>query len=55
MKQNNTKRAGGARKNRSYDNEFYIEKGEYLLAYYTDDSHDLESWNAKPPYDDVKL
>jgi hypothetical protein len=46
-----TERAGGARKNRLFDDTVYLEKGEYDVYYRTDDSHSFEEWNDSPPYD----
>ena len=46
-----TERAGGARKNRLFDDTLYLEKGEYDVYYRTDDSHSFEEWNDSPPYD----
>jgi len=46
-----TERAGGARKNRLFDDTVYLEEGEYDVYYRTDDSHSFEEWNDSPPYD----
>jgi hypothetical protein len=46
-----TERAGGARKNRLFDDTVYLEKGKYDVYYRTDDSHSFEEWNDSPPYD----
>jgi len=46
-----TERAGGARKNRLFDDTIYLDKGEYDVYYRTDDSHSFEEWNDSPPYD----
>jgi len=43
--------AGGADKNRVFDQEIALEPGSYELCYGTDDSHSKEEWNAAPPYD----
>jgi hypothetical protein len=45
--------AGGARKNRIYNNEIELDKGNYLLYFVTDDSHSYEEFNANPPYDPI--
>ncbi|MFH1143324.1 MAG: hypothetical protein V1774_02120, partial [Candidatus Eisenbacteria bacterium] len=47
----NTAPAGGAQKNRAYDNLILLEPGNYLACYGTDDSHAYDEWNAPPPYD----
>ena len=46
-----TEKAGGARKNRVFDDSVYLEKGEYDVYYRTDGSHSFEEWNDSPPYD----
>ena len=46
-----TERAGGARKNRLFDDTVFLEEGEYDVYYRTDDSHSFEEWNDSPPYD----
>ena len=46
-----TERAGGARKNRLFDDTVYLKEGEYDVYYRTDDSHSFEEWNDSPPYD----
>jgi len=43
--------AGGGRKNRIYNREIELEKGDYLLYFVTDDSHSYEYFNTNPPYD----
>lgn len=47
----NTRRAGGAQKNRRCDEEVALPRGEYLLCYGTDDSHSYPKFNANPPHD----
>ena len=49
----NTERAGGGRKNRKFDNEIRLTKGDYILHFATDDSHSWEDFNVNPPYDPV--
>lgn len=49
----NTRRAGGADKNRLFDDEVSLDAGRYVLEYGTDDSHSYEEFNANPPYDPV--
>ena len=46
-----TERAGGARKNRVVDSRIYLEAGEYVLHYRTDDSHAYGDWNDDAPED----
>ena len=46
-----TDRAGGARKNRLFDDRVYLEAGEYAVYYETDDSHSFNDWNDRPPRD----
>jgi hypothetical protein len=46
-----TRHAGGADKNRLFDDLVHLEKGEYILYYESDDSHSFNDWNAAPPYD----
>ncbi len=48
-----TERAGGARKNRLYDDRILIPAGEYYAVYETDDSHAFGDWNDNPPYDQI--
>ncbi len=47
----NTDRAGGGGKNRLYNDEIELDKGNYTLYFVTDDSHSAEEFNAAPPYD----
>ncbi|MBN1408929.1 MAG: hypothetical protein JW956_14115 [Calditrichaceae bacterium] len=46
-----TDRAGGARKNRLFDDEVYLNAGTYVVIYETDDSHSFNDWNSRPPED----
>ncbi len=46
-----TGHAGGARKNRVFDDVIMLKAGEYLLCYESDDSHSFKNWNAAPPRD----
>ena len=48
-----TDQAGGARKNRLFDDDVHLEAGTYYVIYRTDDSHSFEDWNEDPPYDPV--
>lgn len=51
MNPDNTHRAGGAQKNRSFRDTVRLEAGTYLLCYATDDSHGWGDWNLNPPHD----
>jgi hypothetical protein len=48
-----TEHAGGARKNRLYNDLIQLERGEYSLNFESDDSHAYNDWNDTPPYDPV--
>jgi hypothetical protein len=48
-----TEHAGGASKNRLFDDVIRLKKGEYFVYYETDDSHSFNDWNDSPPYDPV--
>lgn len=45
-----TTNAGGASKNREFNDTILLEAGRYTLVYETDDSHSYDDWNASPPY-----
>jgi len=49
MNYNETKHAGGAEKNRIFNNLIELESGKYYLHFKTDDSHSFEEWNSTPP------
>lgn len=51
MQYQNTRWAGGARKNRQLDSTISLPSGDYLLHFVTDDSHSFHEWNAAPPGD----
>ena len=51
MDRTNTKRAGGAKKNRVFDEIIHLPSGQYILYFVTDDSHSYEEWNETPPFD----
>ena len=51
MTRRNTKHAGGAGKNRMFEDVLSLEQGSYEVYYLTDDSHSYRRWNAGPPYD----
>ncbi len=48
-----TDRAGGARKNRMFDDRILLPAGEYYVIYESDDSHSFSDWNASPPFDQL--
>jgi len=43
--------AGGADKNRLFDEVITLPKGDYLACYQTDGSHSYDNWNADAPFD----
>jgi len=47
----NTEPAGGASKNRQYDDSVILEPGKYTVHYITDGSHSFNDWNAAKPRD----
>ncbi|MBN1269584.1 MAG: hypothetical protein JXB04_08355 [Kiritimatiellae bacterium] len=47
----NTEHAGGARKNRVFNNTVALDRGEYTVYYESDGSHSAEGWNEQPPRD----
>jgi hypothetical protein len=47
----NTVHAGGARKNRAFDDEIVLPAGSYTAYYETDGSHSFEGWNDRRPRD----
>jgi hypothetical protein len=51
MRENNTKNAGGARKNRLVRETISLPAGQYAAFFVTDDSHSYKNWNSPPPYD----
>jgi len=51
MTRRNTRHAGGASKNRAFDDVVHLTAGDYVLGYVTDDSHAYGDWNSGPPYD----
>ncbi len=44
--------AGGASKNREFNDRLYLKKGTYRVIYKTDGSHSYSRWNASPPTDE---
>jgi hypothetical protein len=51
MTYRNTESAGGASKNRVFNDTVILPKGAYKVCYETDGSHSYRSWNASPPRD----
>ncbi|HEX9934082.1 MAG TPA: hypothetical protein VGB38_02705, partial [bacterium] len=51
MRYEDTKNAGGARKNRMVDTTVDLEAGRYTIHFRTDDSHAFDDWNAELPRD----
>lgn len=51
MTYRNTEHAGGARKNRLFNDTILLEEGDYTVEYRTDGSHSFDKWNANPPND----
>lgn len=51
MTYRNTDHAGGARKNRKFEGQVELKKGQYIAYYMTDDSHSYRDWNDSPPFD----
>ena len=47
----NSRRAGGAKKNRVCRDDVVLPAGDYIACYATDDSHDPGEWNSPPPTD----
>ena len=51
MTYRNSEYAGGARKNRMYNDIIILPRGEYRVYYESDGSHSYRDWNASPPRD----
>jgi hypothetical protein len=51
MTMRNTRHAGGARKNRLFDDDVMLEAGSYVVHYQTDGSHAYGDWNDRRPPD----
>ena len=49
MRYSKTEHAGGADKNRMFNDVIELDKGDYLVHFQSDDSHSYEDWNAAPP------
>jgi len=50
MEYENTEHAGGASKNRVFNNNVFFPAGKYLVYFQTDDSHSYSDWNESRPY-----
>ncbi|MDZ7260542.1 MAG: hypothetical protein ONB05_00270, partial [candidate division KSB1 bacterium] len=51
MSYRNTVPAGGAEKNKMFDDRLSLPDGNYMVYFVTDGSHSFEEWNDMPPYD----
>ena len=51
MTMRNTRHAGGARKNRVFDDEVQLDAGRYVVHFQTDGSHAYGDWNDRRPPD----
>jgi hypothetical protein len=51
MTYDGTRHAGGARKNRLFNDAIFIKAGKYEVIFETDDSHSTDEWNDSPPRD----
>ena len=51
MRYRDTEHAGGAEKNRVFDDVVRFKKGNYIAYYLTDGSHSYRMWNSSPPSD----
>lgn len=49
MRYDHTEHAGGADKNRLFDDTVRLEAGSYLVYYTSDGSHSYNDWNSSPP------
>lgn len=49
MQYGNTKRAGGATKNRMVNEVITLDPGNYIAYFLTDGSHSWSDWNSSPP------
>ena len=45
-----TEHAGGASKNRMFNDTIFLKKGDYTVYYETDGSHSYRDWNSRPPH-----
>ena len=51
MRYRDTRKAGGASKNRLFDGTIRLKRGTYVVYYVSDDSHAYGDWNQNPPRD----
>ncbi|MFQ5607496.1 MAG: hypothetical protein ACE5GA_06080 [Candidatus Zixiibacteriota bacterium] len=54
MTEDNTDHAGGATKNRVFDDVISLPAGDYMSHYVTDGSHSYRSWNSAKPFEPKK-
>jgi hypothetical protein len=53
MRYDETEHAGGAKKNRKFNDVIMLDAGDYTMHYRTDDSHAYKKWNSEPPVDSI--
>jgi hypothetical protein len=51
MEYDETRHAGGDKKNRLVDKVIHLDKGNYVVHFVTDDTHSYRDWNSSPPFD----
>jgi hypothetical protein len=51
MEYDQTRHAGGDKKNRMVDKIIHLDAGTYSVHFVTDDSHSYRHWNSSPPFD----
>ena len=51
MTYRNTEHAGGAKKNRLFNDAILLQEGTYKVHVITDGSHSFKKWNSNPPHD----
>ncbi|HSG99901.1 MAG TPA: hypothetical protein VLB27_07630, partial [candidate division Zixibacteria bacterium] len=54
MTEDNTTHAGGATKNRMFDDVITLPAGSYMAHYSSDGSHSYNDWNSAKPFDPTK-
>jgi hypothetical protein len=54
MEYNETRWAGGDKKNRKVEQTIELPRGRYILFYNTDGSHSFNDWNADAPEDPIR-
>ena len=53
MTYDQTRWAGGAKKNRKVNKTLKLPAGRYVVVFVTDDSHSYNEWNSRPPDDPI--